>query len=395
MNLSKKTILQQICQLDIPLQLLFLFLRKDHSCGDFLRSKSISRYNWTVFRNLSLRFGVLPLIYQRIIRDKLKGYFPPELLLDLKKKYIGNLTRNISLIHQLHKVYYAFQSNKIPVLLFKGPASSQLAYRDPALRTYSDIDLIIPPSHFKETVYLLKELDFTFALDWTPKMLAYINNTGRDFNASKNILHLDIHQQVAKGPKFLRLPDKIWERTRDLDIQNHTFQTFSLEDTVVFLSLHCAKDGWSSFKTLSDLGAIIESFGLQWDIIFKIASSSQSQLILKIALYFILEYFGVSLPADVRQRVYNCSLTQKYFHFFSQRLFNHNFSLDIITWYSTIPKCVDSKIARLHFYSWFLTHPSPTIHRGFFKLPYPFFFLYQFFAPFYMAYKYKSRIFNL
>ena len=43
----------------------------------------------------------------------------------------------------------------IPVRVLKGTASSHLDYPDPALRTYGDVDLLVPGDHYEQAVRLL------------------------------------------------------------------------------------------------------------------------------------------------------------------------------------------------------------------------------------------------
>jgi|GEM_PF-3319235 len=391
MSAERSPLLERIRRLDPPWRLLLVSLRRGDALTTFFQEFSLSPGEWKQWLNLNIQHAVLPLVYRRFRDEGLLRHVPNSIKQRMQKLYLANISGNMRKINDLQKFCREIRERGLSILLFKGPASSQLAYRDPALRTYTDIDVVIRPRELEPVLEVLEEKGFSLSVDPTTRIRRYLHQTGRDFSASRGTMYLDFHQRITKGPAFFSLPVEVWQNTRILDIQGYGFQTFSLEDTVVFLAIHCAKDGWNSFKTLHDLARLIRISPLDWDRVFRLAAVFKSRLILKIALYFTTELLGESLPGEVRRRLEGCPRAQRKFWFFSRRLFARRFRLDLMTWYATIPRCLDTPVARLRFYAWFLTHPSPMLHQGFFKIPAPLFSIYPLLAPFYMVFQYRRE----
>jgi hypothetical protein len=394
MTKPKSLILDKIDKQEIPLRLFLYAIREDDTLVDFLKKTTVKRQDLQEFRNLTVRFGLLPQIYLKLLSKNISQTLPKDFLSALKSNYYRHLAGNLRLLAALDKIDRIFSENKIQTILFKGPASSYLAYNDCLLRSYSDIDLMIKKNDLIKIHKLLKENGFIFPIPSSRRILTHIRNTGRDLNASREILHLDIHQQIAKGPHYFRIHTATWDRKIKIKINNRHYFTFSIEDTIHHLAIHSAKDGWNNCKTLLDLGQLIRMKGIDWDYLVKLAEGSKTLLILKIALRFLPDFFNISLPAQALALIEGCNKTERQYTNFYNRLFKNKFQLDILTWYSTIPKCLDTQIASISLYLWFLTHPSPQLHPKFFKLPQPFFSIYKFFAPFYLTFQYKNKLFK-
>ena len=382
------------------MRLMLLAIRNDNSLKLFLSNSSASSDDLKKFMKVLLRFGLLPIVYKKLQKENLLKFFPETIKDDFKKLYFNNVARNLQLLTRIEKIYSILKANNIDALIFKGPASSMLAYNDPALRVYSDLDLMILPDDFGKLLSVLKKSDFILPEIDKPKILDYIKKTFRDFSASSGNLYLDIHLQIAKGPAFFLLSNEQWKNQQSFMINKTSCSTFSIEHTIIFLSIHCAKDGWSSLKTLVDLAQLLKiNSDIDWDKLILIAKEFKAFYILKIALNFINDFTGAALPEEINRTISDCEKTQRLYKKFYLRLFDNQFNLDILTWYTTIPKCLDTKIASYRFYWWFLTHPSPSLHPFLFRIPKVLFFLLPICTPAFLIYKYKllyyyKKIFN-
>ncbi len=383
-------ILDHINNQSTHIRLMLLAIRNDDSFKLFFSSSFTSNDDFLKFINLLLRFGLLPLIYKRLQKENLLEFFPEKIRDDFKKLYFIHISKNLSLLSKIEEIYSILKTNGIEVLIFKGPASSMLAYNDPVLRVYSDLDLMILPNDFDKTIYVLKTNGFNLPGIDKLKILNYIKKTFRDFTAHSENLFLDMHMQIAKGPVFFRLAYEQWEDKQSFMINKTSCSTFSIEYYILFLSIHCAKDGWSSLKTLVDLSQLLKiNSDIDWNKLILASKKFQAFHILKIALNFIIDFTGVFIPEEINKMILDCKKTQQLYKKFYLRLFDNQFNLDIVTWYATIPKCLDTKLASYKFYWWFLTHPSPVLHPSLFKGPKIFYFLLPIFAPAFLIYKYK------
>lgn len=372
------------------MRLLLLSIRNDDSLKLFLNSCPVSKEDSIKFKNLVLNFSLLVFVYQKLKKENLLAFFPEAIKKSFQNLYLASIARNLRLLSKIEKMYSILETNNIKAVIFKGPASSSLAYNDSALRSYSDLDLMILPNDFEKVVSVLKKNGCEFHEIDSSKIFNYIKKTFRDFNATYKDLPLDIHQQIAKGPSFFRLSGEQWEDRQYFTINKTSCATFSIEHTILFLSIQCAEDGWTPLKTITDLSQIIGNDSkINWEKLISIAKKFKAFYILKIALNFVLDLTAVNLPKEINEMISDCKKTQKLYKKFYLRLFDNQFNLGILNRGTTIPECLDTKIATYRLYYWFLTHPSPGLHPLLFKLPR---FLYCFLpviTPFYLIYKYK------
>lgn len=276
---------------------------------------------------------------------------------------------------------------------FKGPVLAVQAYNDNVMRQSSDLDIMILNRDFNKVLEILS--DNNFIPNLSPKIKNYIRRTWRDLSMSGRNLNLDMHQQVAKGPAFFRLKPEMWETAAVIQLNNNNVTTFSTADTLVFLCIHCAKDGFGSLRRFRDIAGLIDLHpGIDWDAVYSRASAMKSMRLLEVGLKMTEHLCGIKLPHFIVNRISRNEPVNNLFNFFLNRFLSNKCNLRILTWYLTIPKVLDTTWSKLKYYTWFAVSPSPQIHRPLFNLPASFYFLFPAVHPFYLLFKYGREFFR-
>src|SRR5260370_21635095 len=206
-----------------------------------------SALDWSEVLRLAEHHGVLPLAARNLIEHG-RG-LPPEIERSLRSAYEATLRRNLWFTAELARIMQHFERRQLRAVPFKGPALALSLYRDPGLRSFSDLDFLISPADFEPAKQALAEIGYRPSMDLTPAVERLWLRTGyeRSFDgaAGKNLVEL----QWALLPHFyavdlhsddLRVEDLL-ARARRTVAGGGEGPFPSPEDSLLGLSLHAAK----------------------------------------------------------------------------------------------------------------------------------------------------------
>jgi hypothetical protein len=105
----------------------------------------------------------------------------------------------------------SFDAHGIPLRVVKGPASAHLDYAEPTLRSFGDLDLLVPSDAFDTAVHRLAELGFHRE---TPEPRPGFDRRfgkGATFLAAADGTNVDLHRTFVMGPLGLQVrQDELW-----------------------------------------------------------------------------------------------------------------------------------------------------------------------------------------
>ena len=99
--------------------------------------------DWDRFVLISYTHGITPLIHHGLQRSTVTDRIPQAAAKALFDAYYLNAARNALLYAELNRVLTAFRDESIEVIVLKGAALAETAYAHRALRSMSDIDLLV------------------------------------------------------------------------------------------------------------------------------------------------------------------------------------------------------------------------------------------------------------
>jgi len=255
------------------------------------------------FYTLSLKHGVLPLIYHSLKELPNKNTKIKELLELFQPKYIQIAQKNIFMSAELIRIQKSFHSAKIKALGFKGPLLAQFAYQDITLRQFNDLDILIEVDFFEDAVRILKQLGYKPSYDLNEKQLKHFLRTSHEYtmiHPNKHIV-VELHWRLS-SEDFLVSFDTVdlFKDMYSIDLNGYRFNSFQPEVLFVYLSVHGTKHYWERLEWLCDLAYMINTYEIQWNRVIAIATQTKSKKIILTTLYLLKLLYDIEIPKEIQ-----------------------------------------------------------------------------------------------
>ncbi len=202
----------------------------------------------------------------------------------LEQFSLGNTGQILSMFSRFRSVSQRLTEHGVRFAVYKGPALSQRVFKDIAVRQYGDIDLLIHPDDLFSAFELLLADGMKSSLPANAFIKAYLKHSRRDLTMGDTRLRLDIHQQIARGPRYYVLPDECWDRLDSMTMYRHTVPVLSVETELVILSVHAARHGWDHYKLVLDFAGLLRSPNLDWQRIDRLVRGFQARSMFDLAV---------------------------------------------------------------------------------------------------------------
>ena len=170
----------------------------------------------------------------------------------------------------------AFAAAGIRFVLLKGAALGLTVYRDPALRTMSDIDLWLPAAGRPAAAALMQTLGYRFKEEKTERPLALHELASGEiqfFHPDWRGGYVELHATPFEGWWLARtaVVDEapVWSRTEAVAGWEGVGQ-MAAEDMVIHLAVHTAINhqfGLSALRSLLDIALTAGKRGVNWPVV--------------------------------------------------------------------------------------------------------------------------------
>jgi hypothetical protein len=185
----------------------------------------------------------------------------------LARQAVGHAAHQLRILEGLRWFGALMDAEGIAWLTFKGPVVAQLLYRPVVLRTFQDLDLLVPRSDFPRAIGAL-EREGGALLDRNWRLI------GREGRAQLHVAlpletEADIHWHVLNRHSirstFTLDIATVFERSRMVDLEGLSVPTFDRVDTLVHLALHAALGGADRLSWFEDVRRSIQIEAPPWE----------------------------------------------------------------------------------------------------------------------------------
>jgi hypothetical protein len=256
--------------------------------------------DWSVLVQTAEAHRVTALVLRRLAG--ISGV-PPEIVAAGDSYLAKQAERNAALTRALKEVLVALAGRGIPAIPFKGPVVARLAYGDPALRRYGDLDILVRDKDAAAACDTLASLGFRGTGALSPRQVrAFRRYSGQDIVFRGGVA---VEPHWALAPRTLSLEIDyagLWARVREIDLDGQPVFCFGPEDLVTVLCLHGSKEQWTRLLWIADLAHMIAVHpGLDWPALLARARAQGFLRMVLIALVLARE--AIALPAVVNDAI--------------------------------------------------------------------------------------------
>jgi hypothetical protein len=262
--------------------------------------------DWDSVFALAERHCVIPLVY-RALSGEGRNVAPRAVLNRFTRAYVANAAQSLRLTGELLRLLEILESDKIPVVPFKGPVLADLLFGNVSLRQFADLDILVRETDLLRAKRLLIADGYSpeFDLEGKAEQEHIRFEHALQFRRADAGFVIELHWRFgSRNQVFPVCARDAWTRLETRSFQGRPIRSFSREDLLLYLSVHGAKHGWGRLEWIVCIGELLRiSASLDWDALRERAARSGALRTLNLALLLAGNYSPLQLPEAFEKRV--------------------------------------------------------------------------------------------
>jgi hypothetical protein len=212
------------------------------------------------------------------------------------------LRRNLILRKNTAEIIKEFKNKDIDCLILKGLYLAFTLYPDVGLRPMTDVDLLVKKEDLDRITDTLKQLGYTEVSPW----LQRVYGCAATFSSKDKGCSIDIHWDICQYERFkgiINITGDFWMRAVGFNLDELPARTLSVEDHILYVSLHYGLLHLLVGSGAYDLFYLIDSRILDWETVINNAYKYGIQIPLYYSLLKASKITCLKLPDFVLERL--------------------------------------------------------------------------------------------
>jgi len=264
--------------------------------------------------SLADEHSVEPLIYASV--QRLGGEAVPLAMRQRLQQNVRETARfNLLFRAELANVLRVLENAGIDVRVFKGPVLAEALYGSIAMRSFSDLDLLIHRQDFLRAKTVLE--DIGYSLVSTP----HWNSDSAIFRAPGCQVTFENSLGVSLDVHWRLLPhvweenfetEEVWPRRVEASVSGLPVWTLPREPMLLFQCAHGARHLWARLGWICDVARLIQlEEAMDWATVFALADRTEMSRALTVGLALAVNLLGEGAPPMAMERVESDIASQK------------------------------------------------------------------------------------
>jgi len=238
--------------------------------GQSSRIRNLSKEEWAALVLEAKEHGLAPLLFERLKDPELRSAVPAGVMEKFERAYYFVLKQNMRRYHEFKTVLAAFRDANIPLIALKGAHLAEAVYRNPGVRTMTDIDILVGKNDLERAETVLRGLGFQAS--------SSIGRIDREVECGlsrelplyykRGGIFFDVHWTLEDPASPFAIDiEGLWARAQTIDVAGARTKGLSPEDLILHISLHTAyHDKFrAGLMPLCDVAEIIRKRGADMD----------------------------------------------------------------------------------------------------------------------------------
>jgi hypothetical protein len=249
-----------------------------------------------------------PTLYAGLRDAGLDGRLPAATRSTAAEAYEANRALNGQRRRDLGVLLERLSRGGLSAVVLKGPYMVEHVYRDGAVRTMSDIDLLVPRDALGAVEAVLLEMGFGPDAEWRPSLEWSLAGSLWIWPLDRvDATVVSVHWTIEdpRSP-FTIDPDLLWARSQSVRMADQPARILSPEDYLLHLCLHAAyRHGFETpARCYYDLALMTAHFaGVDWNALVERAQQWGCPRLVYAAYEITRDLFGVGAPEEVTARL--------------------------------------------------------------------------------------------
>lgn len=259
-----------------------------------LGTGSLQEPHWDNVISLAVNNGVTSHLHAALMRLQEPPAGAETARMRLQERAKRKVFRSLYLRRELARLLSVFASAGIPVIPLKGPVLADMHYRDPSLREFGDLDLLVAPERLEEARALFERSGYHSPYKNCDLHLRY----QIIYQNAESSECVELHWRIA-GPQYGRYHDGayLWTHLEEKSWCGLTLSMPRVECQLLYLAIHAYKHDWGRLQWLWDIPEVLGANPqFDWDFLLQIAREQQA-LRLTVATLQLAKRLFPSMPS--------------------------------------------------------------------------------------------------
>lgn len=265
---------------------------------------NLNHINWEAFKEFLIYNEIAPFAWLAL--KDYSSFLTSELREFLKNTYYCALVHCQQLKQEFLRILIAFKKAGVSILPVKGIALIEDVYSPWPIRPMSDIDLLVKEENLPEAERVFSDLGYRKDLyglkeEYWRKKQCHIAFFKRENEGLSFLVELHWSLDFKRRGRYI-LPE-LWERIREINVDNQAVKVLSPEDTFFSLALHSRRYGKPlCLKNVYDFVLLLNKYAsdFNWDYVL----NQGRKYNLFSAIFFMLYQAKLLLNINVPQYVW-------------------------------------------------------------------------------------------
>lgn len=207
--------------------------------------------------------------------------------------------RATSLTAELARIVAALRGAGVAVIALKGPVVSQQLYGAPALRVFSDLDLLVDPATLPSAMAILAALGYHDEAPMTASQRAtkYRFHNGTALRNDERHTIVDLHWEFGHVQFPLELPfADAWRHHSEVLLNGVAIPALGPTELVLFTCSHAAKHLWWTLESVAQIAALTRLTDVNWAEVDRVAVAARAARQTGLSFLLAQEIVGSTLP---------------------------------------------------------------------------------------------------
>ena len=274
-------------------------------------SRLLPSVDWSLLLLLAREHGVIGHL-TACLSDLDASAIPPDKKQALVDQQRAQNFLTLHLTAELFRLLEIFGAKGILALVIKGPVLAMRAYGDPAMRSYSDLDLLVRQKDIRRATESMLDSGYEAAVSFraidegkVPGQYLYSKPD------TKLLVELHNDFTLRYFPRPLPIED-FFARQSCVLLDAHEVPALAVEDELVLICIHGAKHFWERLTWIADVAALVSrQTSIDWERAAASARAVGAEHLLNAGLRLAADLLQAPLPQKVAALAGNDAVAAK------------------------------------------------------------------------------------